>query len=139
MSRHACVSKTHTEHTVPVQQSEFNRLLNLWNPKKTITLSRNCLSHVHSAAHQANNGPGMSLSLQMKHLGSPVQPGARLCKQLCALQAAHKLNKKYNMAWSKQRRAWKRDLAYQRYDANAAEKCYKKEWVLMLGTLNSPP
>lgn len=116
----------------------FNRLLNLRNPK-SITQSRNCLSRVHSTAHQANNGPGTSLRLQRAALGYPVRKGTRVSRQLRGLQDMHVYNRKYgNSSFRKGRRSWKRHLAYRHYDKVAANLCYRKRMgVKMAGRSTS--
>lgn len=116
-----------TRYRTTTQKSEwFNRLISLRQPKN-MTFSRTGESRIHSTVHQANRGPGESLSIQMERMGVPVRPGTRRAKQLYVLQQRHQCFRSYpkRQTW-KERRAWKRELAYARYDANLAEKCYKK-------------
>ena len=63
----------------------FNRRLNRVNPKD-VTLSRNYLGRVHTAALMKNHGFSGSTVLRCKQLGATLSAGSRVIKYLCMRQ-----------------------------------------------------
>lgn len=69
-----------------IQKCEaVNRAYSLRNPKN-ITFARNFSSRIHSAAHEVNNGPGESITLQAASVGASIVPGSLVAQQLRSSQ-----------------------------------------------------
>lgn len=76
------VAVTRQKFNTNSQKAEsINRSYTSTNPK-CVTMCRNFVGRVHSAAHSLNNGPGTSIALKLEAVGAPLPVSSRIRSQL---------------------------------------------------------